>query len=311
MLSNIAQNLAKRFRNENDLSDATWVVAKSCPEFLNRFMEMFNFKDFDREKATEIYREYREGGNQVDFLVQNAENRYIIENKIGDTDYHIKEYTAFSVKGRGIIINHEMEEQAKSKANENDYAICKWDDFVKSIQESKFKEGDSNLIDIYIQYVKEVCAMKEIKEIRFDKLISLSYFSCLVEKIIQKFNREDYNCAVYSAPNRECNEFCTGKYFTLKKGAKELCPWFGIFYDTECIAFAFEPDWCKLILQKYHGKPVKKKMFDIKPEKEQILFVLNPEKMQEFSNAPLYQQENILKDFFNSMVDEISLCLDS
>ena len=151
--------------------------------------------------------------------------------------------------------------------------------------------------------------MKDIKEIRFEKLNSLYYFSNLVEKIIREFNREGYSCALYPALTRACGDSWTGKYFTLEKGTTRIWPWFGITYEEETpqIVFSFDSDWCEVIFKKYEGKSQKGTMFDVEQwEDNAIGFWLHEKKFNEFKEGSLEQQKNILKEFFNSMIDEIS-----
>ncbi|MEK7880633.1 MAG: hypothetical protein AAB210_01900, partial [Deltaproteobacteria bacterium] len=299
-------NLAIRMRKENDLSDVTWAMADSCPEFLNLFMQVFGFKDFDQEKPSNISREhsgeYPEGNNRVDFFVTNGDNSFIIENKIYDKNYHFKEYSeSFKVKGYGIITNHEIK-----GADECGFVIRQWCDFVESLKNANFEETDRPIIKGYISYVKEVCSMKEIKEIRFDKLNSLYYFSNLIEKIIQEYNYSLYNTI------HACGNGDTGKYFILKKGTNEIWPWFGINYedDPPVIGLAFDRYWCKSIFKEYKGKPQKGTMFDIEEYKYagggSVSFDLPEEKFNEFKEGSKEQQKSILKEFFNNVIDEIS-----
>lgn len=151
----------------------------------------------------------------------------------------------------------------------------------------------------------------ELREIRFDTLNGLFYFNDLVEKIIKEFQREGLDCKLYNF-GQPFGESWSGRYFSLKRndGSITIYPFFGILYEEEpsIIYFAFEnkKGWCDNIYSEYKGKSRKGDFYDVQSTKSEIRFKLTSDKFAEFKESSKERQKEILNNFFNRMVDEIS-----
>jgi len=319
MLERLFKDLGSRFSDENDLSDLTWALAKNSETFLKAVVEFFDFR-INKEVPTEIIREYPfKEGSRPDFVIVNGDVLFIIENKIYDRNYHFDQYAKSSapegkkIEGLGIIVNHTIDDDSKGIAQRNKFKIETWNSLCKFIEkglvEKKFDTESENCIRAYIQYVKEVCSIMEIKEIRFVMLSALFHFNRLIKKIINEFQRVGFECKLYKA-SRANGESWSGQYFSLnRKGAKTVIyPFFGVYYGEEppTIYIAFEKDWCKDIYLKYKGKRKENEIYYIEATDWEVSFCLDDNKFDEFRRAPLEKQELIIKDFFNKVVDEIA-----
>ncbi|MFH0811774.1 MAG: hypothetical protein V2A69_02905 [Pseudomonadota bacterium] len=314
MFSAVFKDLGTRLTKENHLSDLTWAIGKNCANFLEAFMGLFGFQ-FNINDPWDVIREYslQEGG-RPDLVVLNGDKLFIVENKIDDRNYHFEDYGTFVKDNKatafGLIVNHDLERAEVQKALDYCCNVKKWEEFVDLLTKKKFPEEERPIVEGYIQYVKEVCSIMEIKEIRFDKLESLYYFCNLVKKIIKQFNRAGFVCDLYSAATRSFGDSWSGQYFSLQRegGKTTIWPFFGIYYGEEppVILFSFESDWCKDIYKKYLGKKTNRKTYEIDSTSSEIDFKLRKEVFDEFSKATLDRQIAILEEFFAAMFDEIS-----
>jgi len=319
MLERLFKDLGSRFSDENDLSDLTWALAKNSETFLKSLVEFFNFH-IDQEVPTEIIREYPlKEGSRPDFAIVNGDVLFIIENKIYDRNYHFDQYAKSSapegkkIGGFGIIVNHTIDNDSKRIAQENKFKVVTWNSLCKFIESrlavKNFDTESENCVRAYLQYVKEVCSIMEIKKICFDTLSSLFQFNRLIKKIINEFQRDGFECKLHK-PSRANGESWSGQYFSLnRKGAKTVIyPFFGIYYGEEppTIYFAFEKDWCRDIYLKYRGKKKENDLYYIEVDDWEVSFCLDEDKFAEFRKASLEKQEVILKDFFNKVLDEIA-----
>jgi len=314
MLSAVLKDLGTRLSRENDLSDITWALSKNSVNFLGALMELFRFQ-FNINDPWDVIREYslQEGG-RPDFVVFNGDKRFIIENKINDRNYHFENYGTFvkdnEATGFGLIVNHELEKAEFQKALGYCCTVKKWEEFIDLLAKKEFPEEERPIVEAYIQYVKEVCSIVEIKVIRFDRLESLYYFNNLIKKIIKQFNREGFICDLYSAPTRAFGDSWSGQYFGLQRegGKTTIWPFFGIYYEEEppIILFSFESDWCKGIYKKYSGKKTTSRVYEIESNSSGVDFKLKKELFEEFSKATLNRQRVILEEFFAETFNEIS-----
>lgn len=319
MLEGFFRDLASRFYKENDLSDLTWALGKNCDEFLKSLILFFGF-NFNPDLPTEIIREDSLGEDgRTDISIENGDTVFVIENKIYDRNYHIEQYGKLKflrekeISKFGLITNHRIDDITRTKARDYNFTIPRtWEQFTRyldrKVHEQEFSGGWEDVIKGYIGYVKEVCSIVEIKEIRFESLSSLVYFSRLVRKVIEQFQSEILDCQVYKI-GRAFGENWSGQYFSLKiKGGKvAIYPFFGVYYNEEppTIVFSFENDWCKEIYSKFKGKHKEGTFFDIWSDESEVTFELSEKKYKEFITSSADKQEAILQEFFQGMTERI------
>jgi hypothetical protein len=320
MFEGFFKDLAARLNKENDLSDVTWTMARNCQGFLQVFAEFFNF-DFNPDLPAEIYREDPLGEvGRSDFSIENGDAVFLIESKIYNRDYHIEQYGKLKflkdreIRKLGLITNHRIDEATRAKAKENNFTDPRtWGEFTKyldnKLRAKCFPEEWGDMIKGYIEYVKEACSIMEFKEIRFGKLISLFHFNRLIKKVIEEYDREEFEVNLYKA-SRVNGENWSGQYFSLKKKDKKetIYPFLGIYYGEEppTICIAFEKDWCKDIYLKYRGKKKEGDYFYIETTDWEISFCLNENKFDRFNKASFEEQGKILKSFFSKVIEEIA-----
>jgi hypothetical protein len=320
MLEGFFRDLASRLYKENDLSDLTWALGKNCDEFLKSLMVFFGF-NFNPGLPTEIIREDSLGdGSRPDISIENGDTVFLIENKIYDRNYHIEQYAKLNflrekeIGKLGLITNHRIDDITRAKARDYNFTNPRtWEEFSRyldnKVHDKSFSGDWEDVIKGYIEYVKEVCSIVEIKEIRFESLSSLACFNRLVRKVIEQFQSEILDCQLYKI-GRAFGENWSGQYFSLKKkgGKIAIYPFFGIYYDEEppSVVFSFENDWCKEIYSKFKGKNKEGNFFDIWSDENEVTFELNENKYKEFIKSSVDKQEAILQEFFQGMIERIS-----
>jgi len=315
LLEGIFRDLGKRLTKENHLSDITWALANNIEEFRKLFMDLFKFEATGQDPVGLEREKMLENGSRPDFLLDLGDRYLLIENKIYDRNYHFDQYSGpldGKKKGTfGIIINHKMDEVWRQKATSHNFMVLTWKDVIDQIKRTHFSSEARPYMNAYVNYIVEVCSIMEIKEIRFEKLNSLTYFVNLIKKIISEFEGDGVEIDLYPA-QRAFGSSWSGQYFIIKrKGSqKAIYPFWGIYYgeDPPCIFFAFEKDWCKDIYLKYKDKKMKKEIFYIETyaAEPQIEFILNDEKFDKFEKGGLDLQEEILKDFFQKVIAEVA-----
>lgn len=318
MLEGLFKDLGARLSSENNLSDLTWAMANNFGEFILAFMEFFGF-EINAEFPLEIYREYLlSDGSRPDFVVENGNSIFIIESKIYDRYYHFKQYGEApipedkKIKGLGIIVNHKIDNVSIKDASEFNFVVKTWESFIKflekKLKENSFLPESGSPVRAYIQYVKEVCSIMELKEIRFNNLYSLFHFHALIKKIIEEFDHEEFEVGLYKA-GRANGESWSGEYFSLKlkNGKKTVYPFLGIYYGEEppTIYLAFEKDWCKDIFFKYKGKKMEEDYNYVETTDWEISFCLKENKYDDFNGASLETQKIILNNFVSKVINEI------
>jgi hypothetical protein len=319
LLEGLFRDFGTRLSSENDLSDFTWAMGKNFGEFLHAFMDFFGF-DYDAEAPWEVFREYiLKDGSRPDLVVKNGSSLFVIESKVYDKYYHFEQYRKASppdgenLKGLSIIVNHKIDANSMRTAQQNNFVVKTWGQFIRFLEDAlaqcRFDAESEKSIRAYTHYVKEVCSIMELKEIRFDNLSSLFYFHRLIRKILEGFGREGVEVGLYKA-SRANGENWSGEYFSLKRRDEKtaIYPFLGIYYGEEppTIYFAFEKDWCKDIYSKYKGKEKEADYYYIETTDWEVSFCLNEDKFDDFNKASLEQQEVILRNFLNEVFDEIA-----
>lgn len=322
MLEGFFRDLGGRLYKENDLSDVTWGLANNCEKFLETFMDFLGF-DFNPNLPTEIVREDSLGeGNRPDFLIENGDTIFIVESKIYDKNCHIERYGKRKViRGKkigrlGLITNYGIDDITRAKARGCNFTDPKtWEEFTKHLDSKLhsrvFPVEWEPVISGYTEYIKEVCSIMKIEEIRFGSLSSLGYFNRLIKKTIEQFQSQLFDCRLYKI-GRAFGEYWSGQYFSLQKRGNKLViyPFFGVYYKDgpPSILFSFENEkgWCKEIYDNLKGKDKEGDFFNVSSDKNEVTFELNDKMYDKFIKASVNQQEVVLKEFFERMVDQIS-----
>lgn len=319
MLDGFFKDLGARFDRENDLSDITWALANNCREFLHAFMEFFGF-EFEPDLPAEILREESFGeGSRPDFLVEHGTSVFLVENKIDDQHYHIEKYGKLRsirkkpVVARGLITNHVIDTETRKRALEKNFkAVRTWDEFLRyldqKLQANAFLEESEAFIRGYIEYVKEVCSIMEMGEIRFSDLKSLCYFNRLILKIIKTYSREGVEVSLHNS-NYRYGECWSGQYFRLKRqgSKKTIVPFFGVYYEGEPeILVSFEKDWNEIVYEKYKSNKKKGILYYTWSDQSEVVFELNDNEYADFQKSSKEGQETILGHFLDEVIVEVS-----
>jgi hypothetical protein len=306
-------HLSERLNDENGLSDVTYAFLKADSQLAKLFMGHFNF-DFDATKPYEVLREFADDDCRPDFRIEQDEKVYIIENKIYDVNDHFPQYAdKFGEAGRGFIANYRADEET---AKRHSFTCTTWGAFVNELEGVKksdvvFDDKSWSLLQAYIKYVREVCCIVKLKEIRFDNIDSLYHFNKLTEQVILS-SVAGYECSLYKG-GKSFSETGSGWYFSMKKkgGRTEIYPWFGIWYGDEdtIIYMSFSKSWCKPVQGKYPVKGKSGIYFDksyINRDDDNALeFPMTNEKWQEFKDGDLERQKVILQSYFTEVIREV------
>ena len=313
-LTNLFKDLGTRLQTENNLSDMTWAIAKLSKTFMKAFINHLELP-FQDNVPYFFYREISLNEScRPDFLFEQGNNRFIIENKIYDTNYHFEQYTshreAKNITGFGIISNHKLDNISLEKAQKNNFKVAYWEDFIEGLKRNKFYDEEKMCIEAYIQYVKEVCSIMELKVIRFNELSSLYFLNGLITKIIHEYSFEGFECKFYPPPPRAHGNYWSGQYFSLnrKSGSSTVYPIFGIYFKEEppVIYISCEKDWCKPIYEQYKGKKKGGISYNLDSDDWEVSFVLKEQRFNEFTKATLEQQKIILKEYFAEVIKKIA-----
>jgi len=302
MITEFFINLSERLNSENDLSDVTWALARTSPRFLKLFLAIFGF---DIKAPGVISREvFLKNGGRPDFGIEIDEGCLIIEAKINDRNNHFDQYLQEKPAGFGFIANYPIynaPQEVKARM---------WSDLIEHLNTdlNSFDEEEKKLITAYISYVKEVCSMVEIREMRLDNLESLCYFNLALDNLI-KTAPPGYQVKPYNGA-RSYWDSCSGKYLELiREGRKTgIYPWIGIWYGSKEIAiyFSFSKDWCKSIYDKYKGRQGETEIFsfyDNSAEEDEICFEMR--KFGEFKKSDVKKQKELLREFFDAVINEV------
>lgn len=316
MIEEIFKILSERFYNENCLSDITYAMAKTDTNFMKVFMGQFDF-DFKIDKPWEMYREYTADSCRVDFGIEQNGKLFIIENKINDQNNHFEQYRncqKFFEAERGFIANYRIDDELAKKYG---FTCVTWGDFIKVLESAVTKEDDVNesatMYRAYIAYVRKVCEIIDMKDMRLDNIVSLYYFNNIIKQTIQSPGN-GYDYWLYNQ-GKACAEGYSGSYFCLrKKNSGDIdYPWFGIWYDKPepVIGISFWKGWCPKIYENYIIKEIGGTYF-AKPfidEKNTLVFTINEETLKEFRTASIERQREILQKYFSEVICEVGTVL--
>lgn len=313
MLKSFFLNLSERLYDENSLSDITWAFAKANPDFMKIFMGLFHF-DFNIDEPWNIYRESSENDSRPDFIIEQGDKRFIVENKIYDRNNHFEQYAkTFDKDKRGFIANYRVPMETERKYG---FSRATWEDLIGIISREinnldPLDEG-TKMLQAYTEYVKEVCGIVEMKEMRLDKLVSLYHFNKLVEHIVRS-SVEGYECELIN--QGKCfGESYSGRYFALSRTGDKIkvYPWLGIWYGETppSIYMSFRKDWCPKFHKDYDINKRNEGNYFAPPyhnedDYDALEFELKHDVLQEFSGASLDKQKTILSKFFAEIINEV------
>ena len=313
-LTNLFKDLGTRLQSENNLSDMTWAIAKLSEPFMKALINHLDLP-FQDNVPYFFYREISLNEScRPDFLFEQGGNRFIIENKIYDANYHFEKYASplesKNITGFGIISNHKLDNISLEEAQKNNFRVAYWEDFIEGLKLHKFYDEEIMCIEAYIQYVKEVCSIMELKVIRFNELSSLYFLNGLITKIIHESSFKGFECEIYTSSPRAHGDCWSGQYLSLKRksGASIVYLFFGIYFEEEppVICISCEKDWCKPIYEQYKGKEKGGISYNLYADDSEVSFVLKEQMFADFTKATLEQQKIILKIFFAEVIKEIA-----
>lgn len=315
------ESLAGRFRKENDLSDITWAICEACPSFRSIWLRYFFGAAIEINDVESIEREVVDvvdGSSRVDFAVymKGGKQKFIIENKIYDTNHHFGTYEkAFQIPSGeyfGYITNYPIEEK---QLYGKKYQVRHWRDFYFHLKKVQgVPPEDRDLIDGYAEYVKNICGiMTPDNIIDLNKLTSLRDLSLALMEGLNKdtdlFSSEYYKC---SYENREGfrRYYFKLTYKSINENWKVCYPYWGIWFDEQKsrLIFGFDPDsgWCKNICaflennSSLFERVERMSCSRIKGSKGKgYFFELSTDTLDRFSNAKdIKEQLAILDSFF-------------
>ena len=317
----IFQKLSERLGNETNLSDITWALLEVIDEFRNDVWKILSGED-SKGALIETAREYRfENGKQVDFVFKTASTWLLVENKIGDRNYHFEDYTQAAREIENTehvrVINclltaHTLTGKSDLDAKQAGWRVVRWAEIVDAISKRPMKEKGyeqyQEVVSGYLAYVKEVCGMKHVETMRFEpqSLHSLFYLSNLIGNLIHQgqLAGDDYNIMYYPAHTREYGECWVGNYYTITMHDvnQTLYVWLGIGYcdqDPPGIHIVLEYDWNKPArsLPKMLGEKYSDNYCRLIPESGQVKLELLPERYEKFNQMNVEEQTTELRDF--------------
>src|SRR5208283_87443 len=188
--------LARRFCNENHLSDFTYTALQTIPEFKKDFVRFF-FRNLETDDDIEVFREFPldSDDGRPDFVFRCNLWDLIVENKIWDRNYHFEQYgkkplsPGKSLPFVGLIANHKVE----LPSHVTNWEARTWAVFARQFANKKYPPFE-DVFDAYLQYVKKVCAMTEFKNFKFDlgSLSALTNFVRMIENTLRTASSNVY-----------------------------------------------------------------------------------------------------------------------
>lgn len=314
------KNLSERFYHENDLSDITYALLSTNKDFKNCFLYHCFPDDIPHTDDVLIWREKSFDNGRPDFILTSNEQKFLIEIKINDKNHHFAQYCKEEFKDykKACIANYKITEQDLNGEDKNYFQKWKCLTWKKIYEElgnpSKFSSNP--IISGYRAYLKSVCNLPEIKDMRFNSLEGLRNFKSYIE---EKVNKQDniYRLYPYEYKYNYYKDW-TGRYFCMTKtgSRKSIFPWFGVYYPEDgntkiCFCFEYYKDWCDSLQNKKDDikKDVKSKISGFAEfEDGTNYFYVNliSTKYEELQKADdITEQRNILDMFFDGVLNII------
>ena len=312
------RSISYKFRKENDLSDITWAMCLSCDSFRDSFLKFF-FPEIQINKEVSIEREKSENDSRPDFYINNGGVKYLIENKIYDTNHHFGQYdSTFNIPPErfGYITNYKIGDEALRKRG---YCLHTWEElfdiFSKNIPEDL---NEQQLWLGYLEYVKNVCGIIKIEgPMKLNGIYSLYLLMEILEKKLINRTEEDFEVKFYNR-NKLCGNGnstgATGINFQLIYKLKEvenvnIWGWIGIEFNTPepiiLMGFYDKSDWGKGYIDLIRNEVFSKQICFEKPfwEDSCLWFELSSELRKEFEVCEdVTKQEDILKKFMDEVI---------
>lgn len=295
-------NLGERFNKENDISDITYTFLISDDYFKEKFLKLL-FDDIDVSKIKNIYREYSEDDSRPDFVIETDEKNYLIEVKKEDKNQHFDQYIkTFSDYKRAYITNYEL--GSKKEPYKNDYHFTTWKKIYNDLKSEK-----NDAIKNYLEYIKGVCIIMDIKDMRFNNLCGLRQFN---EFVAKELLEKEYDGFELTKIKDKCWIGYSGYDFNLKKkgGKKIIKLWFGVSYSDIEVHFCFsiylkENNFIKDYIQKIkNDAKASEYTYDSNDDELWIFSDKNTyEKYQK--TADVEKQKEIIEEFFKNCLNII------
>jgi hypothetical protein len=304
----VFRHLAARLSTEDDLSDVTWAFIQSVPA-LGRDICRFLGGGITPEEPLSVDRECPIGnGYRVDFAFDVRESLLLVENKLWDRKYHLEQY-AEAIRSRQnttlcLLSNHRLGSSILEVATRYKWRVKYWDELVNFLSKQGYDEAQ-RLVDAYLAYVREVCAMTPIGLVRLEDttLRSLVDLTNLIKKIIES-SRDALNCKLHPS-QRDYGSSWSGRCYSLEKTrfGKSAWPFFGVnFGETPFIVVALDEDWNPEIVRAIRPLIGTQDEFGRVEEYKGgggIDFILLPERYRMFNSFDQEAQEIELRNFFN------------
>lgn len=319
LFSEFMEHLAERRYKENDLSDITYALLLSDEDFKIRFFKFLD-ENINLDKISDIIREYATDDSRPDFIIKmKNEPSYLVEIKINDKNTHIAQYCQneelCSYK-KIYLSNYELTEEdlpEHEKAFLNQFTRKTWRELYEALDKAN-KEEQSDAISGYLAYIKSVCSIIDIEDMRLKSLVQLGQFKTYLRELIKTASIENLEMKQYKTLHNY-SDLYSGTYFSVlhKKTNQIIYPWIGVYYG-ECVPmirmyFEFASGWCSILKNSAEAicaKLKKIKCITCEDSSTELIVELNQEFFGTFQQTnDINQQKQILKDFFEQTFDVI------
>lgn len=310
-------HLANRKWHENDLTDVTWALCLSSEFFRDKFLSFF-FDKIDSGKVLSIQREVpdiKDKDSRVDLFIQmkGDEMPYLIEVKIGDENHHFDQYCkAYDIPANrlGYIANYTV--------NQEGFEVKTWtklyNKLIDLLPEINDRE-ESLLIQGYLEYVKSVCGIYDLKPMNIKDFQSVFSLNVILERIVQN-ETPNYRTQYYSDKySKESHwTYFEAEYPSCSAIQGKVWPFIGIVYNNPketLISAGYERrnGWGKAVfdlIQSHSGRigeiPTKYCKINETPS-DAYYFYLSDDALNAFCETDdIGKQEDILRKFLDEVL---------
>jgi hypothetical protein len=310
MITEFFGNIAQRWRDENALSDMTWAMAETSATFRQALIKFFDF-EVNPASPVDVERETTIDAGRPDFKIKDGERFFIVENKIYDRDYHIKQYCGTKEKryaGLGLITNHPLDFRARQEVDEYKVRHRTWQQLMQALkhQLDTFTDAERPCVEAYVAYVQEVCNMVHLQRIDIAKLQSLYHFVFLMREVLERLEHRRASFKYLRTAASDCYSGC---YFelTLEGEEKKYWPWAGVYFkDSQpSIYFFFRKSSDPEIYERWKDRSADRAIMKIKDIDSEIQMFLKDNEFMRFTTGNLESQRELLTEFATAVVDEI------
>lgn len=317
LFSDFMEHLAERRYKENDLSDITYALLLSDEKFKTCF---FQFLTIPIDQILEIKRECKFDDSRPDFIISMKNGTfYLIEIKINDRHTHIAQYCQnkeLETYNKIYLSNYELIEEdlpENDKEFLNNFTRKTWRELYELLDKAN-KKKQSDAITSYLAYIKSVCCIFDIKDIRLNQtLVQLGQFKMYLRELIQTASIKDLEIQPYNTAYNY-SDTSSGTYFSVsyKKAKYIIYPWIGVCYQKDisiCMFFEFAKGWCSIL--KNSAKDIRTELSTIncvecKDSSSELIVKLKQESFNYFQETDdIINQKQILKDFFEKTLGVI------